>query len=72
MTTRKLKVTTMPVLTQAEQDTLQCLGCEAAPYITWTHALVFAACSSTQQEQALRTLATVTSVEPMPTYRIDF
>lgn len=71
MTTRKLKVTTMPVLTQAEQETLQRLGCEASPYVTWTHELVFAAYCSTEQEQALRTLASVTNVEPMPTYRID-
>ena len=65
----KLKVTTMPVLTQAQRETLQRLGCEAKPFLSWTYALVFAAdCTN---PQVLRCLEYVTDVQPMPVYKVS-
>ena len=65
---RKLKVKTVPDLTQVQREALQLLGCEATPFITLTHALIFAATCANQQETELRSLSYVISVEPMPTY----
>lgn len=64
----KLRVTTRADLTQGQREALQRLGCEATPYISWSHALVFAATCSREQEQALRRLMYVANVEPMPMY----
>ena len=65
---RKLKVEARADVTQIQHAELQRLGCEAVPFITWPHALIFAADCTDAQEQALRQLRYVTRVEPMPTY----
>lgn len=64
----RIKVETVAKLTLAQQETLQQLGCEATPFITWPHALIFAATCNGEQAQRLRGLSYVTRVEPMPVY----
>lgn len=65
----KLKVKTLTNLTQTQRESLQRFGCEATPYISRSHELIFAATCEDWQEQELQKLSYVTSVEPMPTYR---
>jgi hypothetical protein len=64
----ELRVKTVADLTQEQRAVLQRLGCDARPYISWPHALIFAATCTNEQEQELRRLVYVTEVEPMPTY----
>jgi hypothetical protein len=66
----KLKVKTTVDLTQEQREALQRLGCEAKPFITWPHTLIFAATATEEQEQSLRSMECVTQVEPMPVYRL--
>lgn len=64
----RYKVKTAVNLTPEQLTTLQRFGCKPMPYIVWSHAWVFAACCEQGQEQELRNLEYVTSVEPMPMY----
>ena len=65
----RLKITTIPDLNEAQRKELQSLGCEAQPFLSWPHALLFSATCIKEQEQALRSLNYVTEVGPMPVYR---
>jgi hypothetical protein len=64
------KVKTAVNLTPEQLVTLQHFGCKPMPYITWNHEWVFAAYCEDGQEQELRNLEYVTSVEQMPTYQV--
>jgi hypothetical protein len=59
------------VLSDEQSAVLQSLGCKPLPYITWQHALVFAAEATEEQARILRHLNFVSRVEPMPVYGIS-
>lgn len=67
----KLKVETLTNLSQDQRQSLQRLGCDAIPFISWPYAFIFAATCEQEQEQELRRLAFVTNVELMPTYHCE-
>lgn len=66
----RYKVKTTTNLTPEQLTSLQHHGCKPTPYITWTHEWVFAAYCEHGQEQELRKLEYVTSIEPMPMYQV--
>lgn len=64
----QLKIKTRADLTLPQKAELQRLGCKDIPFIIRSHELIFAATCTSEQEQELKTLVYVASVEPMPTY----
>ncbi|HEX2614875.1 MAG TPA: hypothetical protein VHL10_05230 [Nitrososphaera sp.] len=66
----KLKVNTQTHLTEEQRRELQALGCDPAPFITREDTLIFAANCTQEEMQALSALPYVTTIEPMPVYRL--